>query len=150
MREVEKTELIRAAKPRDLYEIVSDYENYPRFFPEFTGTKVISRQGAVARVEFRAKMVKEVKYTLEITHHDQGPELGTSWTFVEGEIVSDSRGSWRFTDEAGGTRINYRAAIDVKAPLPGFILNRITEAVLDQSIPNMFKALEKEAAARRK
>ena len=150
MREVERTHFVAGAKPRELFDIVTDYEHYPRFFPEFTGTRVISRDGDRVRVEFRAKMVKEVRYTLDIKHQSEGPELSTSWTFVEGQIVSDSRGGWKFRDENGGTRIDYRAGIDVKAPLPGFIINKISEAILGSSIPNMFKALEKEAAVRKK
>src|SRR5262249_28079722 len=125
-------------------------EHYPRFFPEFTGARVLLRDGDKARVEFRAKMVKEVRYTLDLVHCSEGPELGTSWTFVEGQIVSDSRGSWKFRQEGDGTRIDYRAGIEVRAPLPGFIINKISEAILNSSIPNMFRALEKEAAARKK
>jgi ribosome-associated toxin RatA of RatAB toxin-antitoxin module len=150
MREVERTHFVAGATPRELYDIVTDFEQYPRFFPDFTGTRVLSRNGDKAHVEFRAKMVKEVRYTLEITHRSEGPEIGISWTFVEGQIVSDSRGGWKFRDENGGTRIDYRAGIDVKAPLPGFIINKIAEAILGSSIPNMFKALEKEAAARKR
>ena len=150
MKEVQRSHFVAGAQPRELYDIVTDYEHYPKFFPEFTGTRVVSRSGDKVRVEFRAKMVKEVRYTLDITHKSEGPELGTSWTFVEGQIVSDSRGAWNFRDENGGTRINYRAGIDVKAPLPGFIINKIAEAILGSSIPNMFKALEKESTARKK
>jgi ribosome-associated toxin RatA of RatAB toxin-antitoxin module len=150
MREVERTHFVAGTTPRELFDIVTDYEQYPRFFPDFTGARVVSRQGDKVRVEFRAKMVKEVRYTLDITHKSEGPELGTSWTFVEGQIVSDSRGAWNFREENGGTRIDYRAGIDVKAPLPGFIINKISGAILGSSIPNMFKALEKEAAARKR
>ncbi|HJZ84105.1 MAG TPA: SRPBCC family protein [Polyangia bacterium] len=150
MKEVQRTHFIAGATPRELFDIVTDYEHYPNFFPEFTRVRVLAREGAQLRVEFRAKMVKEVRYTLAITHEEGPTEFGTRWTFVDGQIVSDSRGSWRFRPEAGGTRIEYQAGIDVRAPLPGFILNRITEAILGKSIPNMFQALERESAARRK
>jgi ribosome-associated toxin RatA of RatAB toxin-antitoxin module len=149
MREVERSQLFAGVSPRELYEIVTDYQNYPRFFPEFTRVTVLAREGQRVRVEYRAKMVKEVRYTLDMVERPDPPEPQVSWTFVEGQIVSDSRGSWRFREEAGGTRVDYRGGIDVRAPLPGFIINKISEAILGQSIPNMLKALEREAAARR-
>src|SRR5438105_2049849 len=120
MREVERSHFVAGAKPRELYDIVTDYDHYPRFFPDFTAARVIARDGDHVRVEFRAKMVKEVRYTLDITHTPEGEQIGTRWTFVEGQIVSDSRGSWKFREENSGTRIDYKAGIDVRAPLPGF------------------------------
>ena len=51
----------------------------------------------------------------------------------------------RFDAAAGGSRrratarsVDYRAALDVKAPLPGFILRRITDGLVAASLPNMF------------
>ena len=45
MREVERTHFVAGAKPRELFDIVTDYDNYPRYFPDFTGARVLSRNG---------------------------------------------------------------------------------------------------------
>ena len=47
-----------------------------------------------------------------------------------------------------GTTIDYRAALDVKAPLPGFILRRVTDGLVAASLPNMFASIEREVRAR--
>ena len=67
---------------------------------------------------------------------------------MEGEIVTDSVGSWRFT--AGGRRhdIDYRAALDIKAPLPGFVLRKVTDGLVAASLPNMFASIEREVRRR--
>jgi hypothetical protein len=135
--------------------VVTDYACYPRIFPDFTGCKVVGGEGSVQRVEFRARVVVEVRYVLDITHDPE--KLTTSWKYVEGEIVSDSEGGWQFDCPEGArkdgedvTRIRYRAGIAVKAPLPKFVVNKISNALMGTSIPTMFKALEREALARKK
>ncbi len=145
---VERTAVVDGVAPRELYEVVTDYDCYPRVFPELTGARVLEAEGARRRVEFRARVVVDVLYVLDIVHDDD--ELETSWTFVRGEVVSDSEGGWRFSREGRGTRIHYRAGISVRAPLPQFVTSKISTIVLGKSIPNLFLALEKEALARKR
>ena len=83
-----------------------------------------------------------MRYVLDLTCD---PARSTvDWTFVEGEIVTDSTGGWRFTAEGDGTTIDYRAALDVQAPLPGFILRKVTDGLVAASLPNMFASIERE------
>ena len=62
--------------------------------------------------------------------------------------MTDSTGGWRFTPSSDGTTIDYRAALDVKAPLPGFILRRVTDGLVAASLPNMFASIEREVRVR--
>jgi ribosome-associated toxin RatA of RatAB toxin-antitoxin module len=143
---IAREHVISGLSPKDLYEVVTDYACYPRIFPEFTGCKVLADDGRVVRVEFRARVVVEVRYVLEIVKDAQA--FTTEWTFVEGEVVTDSRGGWKFVAEGDGTRIHYHAGISVRAPLPKFMINKIANGLMGTSIPNMFRALEAEARER--
>jgi len=143
---VTKNTVIRGRTPRELYDVVTDYEAYPRFFKDFTRVTVLKRDGGTWDVEFRAKVVKEVRYTLRIVHDEE--KLTTRWTFVEGQLVTESKGGWTFTETTGGARIDYDAEIEVNVPLPGFIKRRIQDAILHKSIGTMFEQLEREARAR--
>jgi hypothetical protein len=136
---------IRGVAPRAVYDIVTDYACYPRIFPEFTSVRVVSEQGATRHVEFRAKLMVDVRYTIAIVHDAE--KLSTRWTFLSGEVVSDSVGGW---DLSGGadTFIKYHAGIAIRAPLPKFVINKVSNALMGTSIPNMFRALEREAKAR--
>jgi ribosome-associated toxin RatA of RatAB toxin-antitoxin module len=136
---------IQGIAPRAVYDIVTDYACYPRIFPEFTGCRVLSDKAQTRRVEFRARIVVEVRYVLDIAHDPE--RLSTDWTFVEGEVVSDSAGGWAFSGTTD-THIHYRAGMAVRAPLPKFVINKISNALMGSSIPNMFRALEREARAR--
>lgn len=145
---IEREYVIPQVTPRAVYDVVTDYHCYPRIFPEFTGCRVLSEVGSTRRVEFRARVVVEVRYVLDIVHDPE--KLTTRWTYVEGEVVSDSVGGWSFFAEGDGTRIHYRAGISVKAPLPKLVLNKVANMLMGTSIPNMFRAVEREALARKK
>lgn len=137
------------ASPRQVYDVVTDFPAYPRLFPEFKQVRVLSSAGGSTRVEFRAQVVLAVRYVLDLTCSPEGPQGPTvDWTFVEGEIVSGSVGSWRFTADGPATVVEYTASLEVRAPLPGFVLRKVTDGLVAASLPNMFAAIEGEVRAR--
>jgi ribosome-associated toxin RatA of RatAB toxin-antitoxin module len=153
---VHRTHVIPRATPSQVYEVVVDFEAYPRLFPELKAARILSSSPrpsttpSVVRVEFKAQVVIAVRYVLDLTCRSAGEEGGPSvdWRFVEGEVVSDSSGAWRFAAEGDSTRVDYRASMDVNAPLPGFLLRKISDLLLAAAIPNMFSSLEREVRRR--
>ncbi len=146
--QVRRNHFVPGATPAEVYAVVVDFAAYPRLFPEFSSTRVLATDGKRIRVEFNVKVVLAVRYVLDLICDPQATTV--DWTFVEGEVVSDSQGSWRFTPEGGGTRVDYAATLEVRAPLvPGFVLRKVTDAVLSASIPSMFSAITREVAARK-
>jgi ribosome-associated toxin RatA of RatAB toxin-antitoxin module len=139
---VERTHVVRGVAPRQVYDLITDFEGYPRLFPELKAARIVERRPPVVRVEFRAEVVLKVRYVLDVVCDPEG--LTIDWTFVEGEIVTDSVGGWRFTAVPEGTRVDYRAGMTIKAPLPAFIVRRATDALVAASIPGMFAAIDRE------
>jgi ribosome-associated toxin RatA of RatAB toxin-antitoxin module len=144
---VERTTVLRSASPREAFDVVTDFEAYPRLFPELKTVRVVERRGTIVRVEFRAEVVLQVRYVLDVVCDPEA--LTVDWTFVEGEIVTDSVGAWRFTQVPDGTKVDYRVATSIRAPLPAFIVRRATDALVSASIPGMFAAIDKEILRRR-
>jgi ribosome-associated toxin RatA of RatAB toxin-antitoxin module len=145
---VRKSQLVPGATPAELYAIVTDFAAYPRLFKEIKSAVVLARDGQRHRVEFRAEAVVAVRYVLDL-RCDPGAHT-VDWSYVEGEVVTDSVGAWRFVPEAGGTRLDYATKVTIKAPLPGFVLRRVTDALVSVSLPAMFAAIASEHAARRR
>jgi ribosome-associated toxin RatA of RatAB toxin-antitoxin module len=143
---VRRRQHIARVRPRDVYDVVVDFPAYPRLFPEIKETRVISTSGPVVRVEFRAQIVLPIRYVLDLTC--QPETLSVDWTYVEGEVVTGSTGGWRFTAAGDGTDVDYTAAIDVRAPLPGFVLRKVTDGLVSASLPAMFTSLERELRRR--
>jgi ribosome-associated toxin RatA of RatAB toxin-antitoxin module len=139
--------------PREVYDVVVDFPRYPGLFPELKEVRVLSTTGAVVRVEFKAHLVLPIRYVLDLTCVGtpvaEGGPLTIDWTYVEGEVVKDSRGGWRFAAAGDGTDVEYTASLDVRAPLPGFVLRKVTDGLVSASLPNMFAAIERDARRRK-
>ena len=144
---VERTHFISGAEPRDVLDVVVDLEAYPRLFPEIKSARILERESHRARVEFCAHVVLAVRYVIDVRCNTDPPMV--DWTFVEGEIVTDSMGSWRFVPERGGTRLEYKASLEIRAPLPAFLVRKATDALVSASLPGMFSAIEREVVRRR-
>jgi ribosome-associated toxin RatA of RatAB toxin-antitoxin module len=148
---VRRRQHIPRATPRQVHDVVVDFPAYPRLFPEIKEARVLSTSGAVVRVEFRAQIVLPIRYVLDLTCPPEPDGAGTltvSWTYVEGEIVTHSAGGWRFTAAGDGTDVDYTVSLDVKAPLPAFMLRKVTDGLVSASLPAMFTSLEREVRKR--
>ncbi len=149
---MQKRYLVARAKPAEVYGVVTDFAAYPNLFPEIKGTRVVNAGApgpdgrTVTRVEFRGQVVLPVRYVLDLICDPSA--LTVEWTFVEGEIVTNSVGGWRFRPEGEGTDMEYRVSLDVKAPVPGFVLRKVTDGLVSASIPSMFSAIEREVRKR--
>jgi ribosome-associated toxin RatA of RatAB toxin-antitoxin module len=147
---VRREHFMRDATPAEVYAVVVDFPAYPRLFPDFASTKVLAPaagDGKRLHVEFRMQKVVPIRYVLAVLCDPQA--LTVEWTYVEGEVVTGSEGGWRFTADGQGTRVAYRASLTIKAPLPGFVIRKVTDALVSASLPAMFASIEREVAARR-
>src|SRR5262249_36120071 len=138
---VRRRQHVPRATPRQVYDVVVDFPAYPRLFPEIKEARVLSTSGATARVEFRVQIVLPIRYVLDLKcsgDPDPSGALNVSWTYVEGEIVTDSVGAWRLTPAGDGTDVEYSVKLDLKAPVPGFVLRKVTDGLVSASIPAMF------------
>ena len=50
--------------------------------------------------------------------------------------------------KGGGARVSYRVAMEISAPVPGFLLRKITDGLVTLSLPAMFASVEREARQR--
>jgi len=143
---VSRSAVLQAIAPAAVYAVVVDFAAYPRLFPEIKAAQVLSSEGKRVRAAFRGNIVLPFRYVLDL---DCDPDaLTVDWCYVEGEVVKNSEGGWRFSPEGDGTRVEYRVAMEISAPLPGFLLRKITDGLVALSLPAMFASVEREAKAR--
>lgn len=135
----EETRIIDAP-PRAVFEVITDFEAYPRIFPEFREVEVLEDEGEEAVVRFRAHFGIDLDYTLRIKRSFPA----VSWTLVEGDL-KDSQGSWSLVAEGEGTtRVTYRLAAAVGFYVPRFVSDRLVAA----SLPPTLDKLAAEVARR--
>lgn len=123
-----------------LFQVITDYENYPDFVDACSGTKVGKREGGKVQVTYSVNLIKEVSYTLE---HIENKEAGTmSWRLVSSEFLKKNTGSWKIKALGPGKcEVLYNLEIEFKIPVPGLILNSLVK----KSLPGMMRNFEKRA-----
>jgi ribosome-associated toxin RatA of RatAB toxin-antitoxin module len=142
LKPVRHSAFMAGASPAEVFAVVVDFPAYPRLFPEIKQARVLQTEAGRVRAEFRGNLLLPFRYVLDL---DCDAQAGTvRWTYVEGELVKDSTGGWRFAAEAGGTRVEYQATLRIEAPVPGFLLRKITDILVTLSLPAMFASIERE------
>jgi ribosome-associated toxin RatA of RatAB toxin-antitoxin module len=147
LKPVRHSAFMAGVSPAEVFAVVVDFSAYPRLFPEIKQARVLRSEAGKVRAEFRGNLVLPFRYVLDLACDAQAGTV--KWTYVEGEMVKDSTGGWRFAAEAGGTRVEYEVALRIGAPLPGFLLHRITDGLVTLSLPAMFRSIEREVGRRR-
>lgn len=144
---VEETTVLQASADA-LYKVVTDYESYPRWLPEFKEARVLKRDGDTVDVEFTfAIPLKKIRYSIRVVH--EPAKLTTSWTFLGGDIIDDTVGGWRFEKiDDRSTKVYYRAGVSVNVPMSKGIVNRVASLLTGTTLPRTFKNLEERAKGR--
>jgi uncharacterized membrane protein len=145
---VKRSALFRGVSPHEVYAVVVDFLNYPRLFQELKEVRVLAHEASRVRAEFKGNLVLPFRYVLDLDCDEK--KATVSWTSVEGEVVKRSEGGWRFLAEGNDTRVEYTVTLDIEAPLPEFLLRKITDGLLTLSLPAMFASVEREVCARKR
>jgi coenzyme Q-binding protein COQ10 len=123
-----------------LWEVITDYENYPEFVEGLESLEITKREGKNVYADYVVSMFgKKVKYSLK---HTESPKKSLKWTMTEGEFFKSNDGGWDLKEIGDGeTEATY--SVDVGFPLlvPKSIVNTLTGTQL----PTMMKAFETRA-----
>jgi coenzyme Q-binding protein COQ10 len=122
-----------------VFSVITDYPGYIHFLPELKSIKVLERQGPEAKVQYEVNVIKNIRYVLRM--REEKPDK-LSWTFVEGEVMKDNKGSWKLVAEGEGkTRATYSIEMAVGLFVPKSILNML----VDSGLPKMLDAFRRRA-----
>lgn len=147
MQKIQETKILKAPAAA-LYAVVTDYERYPQWLPEFKSATVLATNGNTVDVEFTfAIPLKQIRYRIRVVH--QPEQFKTDWTFLGGDLLDDTVGGWHFEpiDDAS-TRVHYYAGVSIHAPLSKGIVNRVANLLTGTTLPRTFANLEKQAQSR--
>ncbi|CAM4475147.1 SRPBCC family protein [Corallococcus exiguus] len=124
-----------------VFDIITNYDRYAEFLPEVKKVSTSQRQGNTVQVHYEVDVVKRIRYTIRVT--EERPKR-MSWTFVEGEVMKDNKGSWTLEPEGEGkTRATYNVEMALGALIPKAIINTLTETQL----PKMLEAFKRRSEA---
>lgn len=132
--------------PAQGFAVVTDFECYPRIFPEITAVRFLDDTPEKKRVEFTLSLLVPLRYVLDLVCDVAANRV--TWTFVEGHIITDNAGGWQFTAQGEGTHVEYWVSVSAKSPFPDFVMRRVLDGLTTLSLPRMLDSIEREARSR--
>ncbi len=137
------TKVVVMNAPKDsVMSVLTNYDGYSEFMDGVTAVSVISRDGNIAKVEYRINLIKKFSYILNLVEE----ENKLSWTFDEGDLFSVNSGSWELKDLGDGTtEVTYNVEVDIRVKMmgKGMIVKKLTEVQL----PSLLRAVDERAQA---
>ena len=129
--------------PRAFFDVVWDFETYPRFVTGIAATKVIFHEENLKRVEITAKLMG-IPFRYELSCERDKDER-VHWERTSGAFAR-AEGSWTLleTRPSGALRIRYENAVDPGLPAPGFMVHY----VLETSLPKLLKEFKDRAESK--
>ncbi|QSQ25220.1 SRPBCC family protein [Pyxidicoccus parkwayensis] len=122
-----------------VFDVITQYERYPEFLPEVKEIRTSNRQGSTVDVHYKVDVMKTVRYSIRVT--EERPRR-MAWSFIEGEVMKDNKGSWVLEPEGEGkTRATYNVEMALGLLVPKAVVN----ALVDTSLPKMLDAFKRRA-----
>lgn len=124
-----------------LFDLVSDIEDYPNFLPWCVALRVTSHEDNVIKADMVVgfKMIRE-KFTSRVT---LTPKERIDVEYLDGPFrYLENR--WLFVDKDGGCEIDFFIDFEFRSRL----LRKIMEPLFHEAVRRMVRAFEKRAAER--
>jgi len=130
------------ATPAAIIATIVDFSTYPEWSSAHKEAAVeeTGADGRPSRVRMTMSMVgisdeQVLDYTFE------GDER-VSWSLVESTQQRSQEGSYVLTPTAEGTHLDFELAVDLKVPVPGFLLNKAKKSALEAATKGLKKRVE--------
>ena len=144
---VTKKVLIDAPLER-FYEIVVDYERYPKFVPGIRRCRVRDGKGEKL-VEYELDLgIRRIKYVLR--HEEQRPRR-VAWSLVSGDMMKVSNGSWELSAVEDRTQAIYSVEIQISRPplVPQALVDRVSDELTRIQLPKTLEAFKARAEGKK-
>jgi ribosome-associated toxin RatA of RatAB toxin-antitoxin module len=128
------------APPKKCFDVVWDFERYPEFISELKRVEIVERTPTGLRVEFTIKVIKEIKYVLDIAGT---PSTDINWTLHKG-FFKKNTGGWNFKSLGKGkTETTYELEVEFGLLVPPSVIKMLQ----DNNLPKMLEAVKKRVEA---
>ena len=131
------------ASPREVMDVIADFDSYPHWATGVKMAEVVSElpDGRAEKVFFKLDVspIKD-EYTLAYvwSGHDQ-----VTWVLDQGKMLRALDGAYVLTDRGdGSTDVTYRLALDVAIPLIGMLKRKGEKILIDAALKGLKKRVE--------
>lgn len=132
------------ATPKEILEVISDFESYPDWVGNMEDVEVLERdrRGRGSVVAFRLRTpVLAAEYTLAYRYAPR--EAGVSWSYREGTL-DDLSGSYDLEalEDDDATRVTYRLDVELGMPLPGLVKRQAAKQIVRSALNDLKRRVE--------
>lgn len=130
------------ADPAAILATIADFPTYPEWSSAHKSATVeeTDEQGRPTRVRMVMSMVGITDEQL-VEYHWDG-EQRVSWSMLESTQQRSQEGYYEFTPNAKGTQVSFKLDVELKIPVPGFLLGRAKKAALETATKGLKKRVE--------
>jgi ribosome-associated toxin RatA of RatAB toxin-antitoxin module len=129
--------------PKEIMEVISDFESYPDWVGNMQEVEVLERDrwGRGSLVAFRLRTpVLSAEYTLAYRYAARA--AGVSWTYREGTL-EDLSGSYDLEPlDDDDTRVTYRLDVELGMPLPGLVKRQAAKQIVRSALNDLKRRVE--------
>jgi len=130
--------------PKEIMEVIADFEAYPEWVGNMEDVEVLERDryGRGSLVAFRLRTpVLSAEYTLAYKYAARSG--GVSWTYREGTL-EDLSGSYELEplDGEEATRVTYRLDVELGMPLPGLVKRQAAKQIVRSALNDLKRRVE--------
>lgn len=121
---------------------IADFPTYPAWSSAHKSAVIeeTDEQGRPTRVRMMMSMVGITDEQL-VDYTWTGDEKVT-WTLVESAQQRSQEGSYDLVPTAAGTKVVFALNVEIKIPIPGFLLNRAKKSALETATKGLKKRVE--------
>ena len=125
------------ATPKQIMEVISDFESYPDWVGNMEDVEVLERdrRGRGSVVAFRLRTpVLTAEYTLAYKYAPR--DGGVAWSYLEGTL-DDLSGSYDLEPLDGLTRVTYQLDVELGLPLPGLVKRQAAKQIVRSALNDL-------------
>jgi ribosome-associated toxin RatA of RatAB toxin-antitoxin module len=126
-----------AAPAEAILAVVADVEAYPVWSEEFRSATVLTRnsEGRPIKAQFDidAGPIHD-NYTLK---YSWDSESRVSWKLLESKVMNTLDGAYELTPRQGATEVTYTLTAELKYKLPGFIMRKARQRIVDGALSGL-------------
>jgi len=111
-----------ACEPARVWAVITDHRHFPQFVPHLKDLQVLQVSPDFERaLQTVDAVVSTVRYALD--YHFDRARWHIEYALAKDlpHDIASAHGAWQLAAAEGGTLIDYRTAVDVGKPVPGFI-----------------------------
>ena len=132
------------APPKDVMDVILDFETYPEWADGMNATEVLKtdKQGRGKQVRMQVSSFG-LSDTLVFDYTYKAANKGCSWSLVEAKNIKDLEGSYELEADGTKTNVTYRLTMTPSIPVPGLVKRQIEKRMLKSALEGLKKRVER-------